>query len=189
MNAVHVLGIDKSTPKEILNLMQVEGMTRENVSSHFQKYRCYLKRLAGVSDNDALTPSVLQEAHEKAIMHHTSQQMMAADQQQQQQQMFMGGFYPPFPQMQMPMQMPCMPMMQQMPMAHPHPLPHPVMMQPMQWMQMPMMQQQQAMYPQAMWPNFPPMAMNNPQQAMTMGGNAPVNQIATDQSFFTSEQK
>jgi hypothetical protein len=32
-------------PKPIMKLMQVEGLTRENVASHLQKYRLYLKRM------------------------------------------------------------------------------------------------------------------------------------------------
>lgn len=45
VNAVHQLGVDKAVPKRILELMGVEGLTRENVASHLQKYRLYLKRL------------------------------------------------------------------------------------------------------------------------------------------------
>ena len=48
MNAVNHLGIKHAVPKTILQLMNVEGMTRENVASHLQKYRLYLKRLAGL---------------------------------------------------------------------------------------------------------------------------------------------
>jgi two-component response regulator (ARR-B family) len=36
-------------PKRILDLMGVQGLTRENVASHLQKYRFYLKRLQGVN--------------------------------------------------------------------------------------------------------------------------------------------
>ena len=39
MNAVNHLGIKNAVPKTILQLMNVEGMTRENVASHLQKYR------------------------------------------------------------------------------------------------------------------------------------------------------
>jgi len=51
VNAVNQLGIDKAVPKRILDLMGVQGLTRENVASHLQKYRLYLKRLQGVTPN------------------------------------------------------------------------------------------------------------------------------------------
>lgn len=46
VNAVNHLGIDKAVPKKILELMNVPGLTRENVASHLQKFRLYLKRIA-----------------------------------------------------------------------------------------------------------------------------------------------
>ncbi|XP_058076260.1 two-component response regulator ARR2-like isoform X2 [Magnolia sinica] len=49
--AVKQLGIDKAVPKKILELMSVPGLTRENVASHLQKYRLYLRRLSGVSQH------------------------------------------------------------------------------------------------------------------------------------------
>ncbi|XP_048496665.1 two-component response regulator ARR2 isoform X3 [Beta vulgaris subsp. vulgaris] len=48
--AVNQLGID-TVPKKILELMNVPGLTRENVASHLQKYRLYLRRLSGVSQH------------------------------------------------------------------------------------------------------------------------------------------
>eukprot|EP00245_Coleochaete_scutata_P017364 TRINITY_DN848_c0_g1_i1.p1 TRINITY_DN848_c0_g1~~TRINITY_DN848_c0_g1_i1.p1 ORF type:complete len:480 (-),score=105.04 TRINITY_DN848_c0_g1_i1:1003-2259(-) len=48
VNAVNQLGIDKAVPKKIMDIMNVQGLTRENVASHLQKYRLYLKRLSGV---------------------------------------------------------------------------------------------------------------------------------------------
>ncbi|XP_074567821.1 two-component response regulator ORR22-like [Curcuma longa] len=44
--AVNQTGIDKAVPKRILELMNVEKLTRENVASHLQKYRLYLRRLS-----------------------------------------------------------------------------------------------------------------------------------------------
>lgn len=48
VDAVNHLGVDKAVPKRILDIMNVQGLTRENVASHLQKYRLYLKRLSGV---------------------------------------------------------------------------------------------------------------------------------------------
>uniref|UniRef100_A0ACD5X867 Uncharacterized protein n=1 Tax=Avena sativa TaxID=4498 RepID=A0ACD5X867_AVESA len=45
VNAVNQIGFDKVGPKKILDLMNVPGLTRENVASHLQKYRLYLGRL------------------------------------------------------------------------------------------------------------------------------------------------
>ncbi|KAK6942262.1 SANT/Myb domain [Dillenia turbinata] len=46
VTAVNQLGIDRAVPKKILDLMDVEEITRENVASHLQKYRLYLKRIS-----------------------------------------------------------------------------------------------------------------------------------------------
>ncbi|KAJ0236669.1 Signal transduction response regulator [Hirschfeldia incana] len=48
--AVNQLGVD-TVPKKILEMMNVPGLTRENVASHLQKYRIYLRRLGGVSQH------------------------------------------------------------------------------------------------------------------------------------------
>lgn len=44
------LGIKNAVPKTIMQLMNVEGLTRENVASHLQKYRLYAKRMQGLSN-------------------------------------------------------------------------------------------------------------------------------------------
>ncbi|KFK26110.1 hypothetical protein AALP_AA8G204000 [Arabis alpina] len=62
VDAVAHLGIKNAVPKTIMQFMRVEGLTRENVASHLQKYRLYLKRMqsgagnvaGGVGDSDHL---------------------------------------------------------------------------------------------------------------------------------------
>ena len=47
VEAVKSLGDRKAVPKNIMQHMAVEGLTRENVASHLQKYRLYMKRQRG----------------------------------------------------------------------------------------------------------------------------------------------
>ncbi|XP_019159788.1 PREDICTED: transcription factor PCL1-like isoform X1 [Ipomoea nil] len=56
LDVVGHLGISKAVPKTIMQLMNVEGLTRENVASHLQKYRLYLKRMQGLP-NEGPSPS------------------------------------------------------------------------------------------------------------------------------------
>ncbi|XP_024973486.1 transcription factor PCL1-like isoform X2 [Cynara cardunculus var. scolymus] len=49
VDVVAHLGVKNAVPKTIMQLMNVEGLTRENVASHLQKYRLYLKRMQGLS--------------------------------------------------------------------------------------------------------------------------------------------
>ncbi|MED6161363.1 hypothetical protein PIB30_060041 [Stylosanthes scabra] len=48
--AVEQLGTDKAVPKKILDLMNVEKLTRENVASHLQKYRLFLRRVNNITN-------------------------------------------------------------------------------------------------------------------------------------------
>lgn len=58
VSAVNQLGIDKAVPKRILELMNIPGLTRENVASHLQKFRLYLKRLSGFAQQGGLLNSM-----------------------------------------------------------------------------------------------------------------------------------
>ncbi|MQM19614.1 hypothetical protein Taro_052621 [Colocasia esculenta] len=57
VSAVDQLGFDKAVPKRILELMNVSCLTRENVASHLQKYRLYLKRLGTMAQPQGILPS------------------------------------------------------------------------------------------------------------------------------------
>lgn len=80
LNAVNHLGVKNAVPKTILQLMNVEGMTRENVASHLQKYRLYLKRLAGLPSNAPLSAETLQTVQN--VQQAMQQQVQAGLQQQ-----------------------------------------------------------------------------------------------------------
>ncbi|PWA50408.1 cheY-like superfamily [Artemisia annua] len=57
--AVNQLGIDKAVPKKLLELMNVPGLSRENVASHLQKYRLYLRRLSGSQQMGSMNGSFM----------------------------------------------------------------------------------------------------------------------------------
>jgi len=42
--ACNTLGLDNAKPKSILRLMNVEGLTKANIKSHLQKYRCMVQK-------------------------------------------------------------------------------------------------------------------------------------------------
>ncbi|GFP93278.1 transcription factor lux, partial [Phtheirospermum japonicum] len=50
VDAVAHLGIKNAVPKTIMQLMSVDGLTRENVTSHLQKYHFYLMRMQVISN-------------------------------------------------------------------------------------------------------------------------------------------
>jgi len=68
VTAVNQLGIHKAVPKRILDLMGVQGLTRENVASHLQKYRLYLKRLQG--NNGAAGPGFMNVPSSISLPHN-----------------------------------------------------------------------------------------------------------------------
>ncbi|KAG6426493.1 hypothetical protein SASPL_110716 [Salvia splendens] len=49
LEAIRSIGLERAVPKKILQLMDVPGLTRENVASHLQKYRMFLKRVSDAS--------------------------------------------------------------------------------------------------------------------------------------------
>ncbi|KAJ0733650.1 putative transcription factor MYB-HB-like family [Helianthus annuus] len=50
VDVVAHLGVKNMVLKTIMQLMNVEGLTRENAASHLQKYRLYLKPMQGLSN-------------------------------------------------------------------------------------------------------------------------------------------
>ncbi|CAH8382167.1 unnamed protein product [Eruca vesicaria subsp. sativa] len=76
VDAVAHLGIKNAVPKTIMQLMSVDGLTRENVASHLQKYRLYLKRMqtgggGNVGESDHLFASSHVPTH---FLHPTGRQ-------------------------------------------------------------------------------------------------------------------
>lgn len=53
----------EAVPKKILDIMNVDGLTRENVASHLQKYRLYLKRVQGAPPQGHVSGSHSQRGH------------------------------------------------------------------------------------------------------------------------------
>lgn len=76
INALSQLGLKQAVPKNILAIMNVEGMTRENVASHLQKYRLYLKKIGGYHEKDKIEAEVLQSIHEHNVQQMAAQQAM-----------------------------------------------------------------------------------------------------------------
>ncbi|GIL90567.1 hypothetical protein Vretimale_17519 [Volvox reticuliferus] len=70
MAVVAQLGVETAVPKSILQLMSIDGMTRENVASHLQKYRLYLRRLAGVPPNSPIPPHLIDRVQLQAMRAH-----------------------------------------------------------------------------------------------------------------------
>ncbi|XP_015583289.1 two-component response regulator ORR21 isoform X2 [Ricinus communis] len=80
VSAVNQLGIDKAVPKRILELMNVPGLTRENVASHLQKFRLYLKRLSGVAQQGQIPPQTLAALHAELFGRPTGSLVTTMDQ-------------------------------------------------------------------------------------------------------------
>ncbi|KAI8564738.1 hypothetical protein RHMOL_Rhmol03G0205100 [Rhododendron molle] len=64
LEAIRCVGIERAVPKKILELMNVPGLTRENIASHLQKYRIFLKRVSEASTK-------IQSASERTMIERT----------------------------------------------------------------------------------------------------------------------
>ncbi|XP_078438589.1 transcription factor MYBC1-like [Wolffia australiana] len=85
VDAVAHLGVKNAVPKTIMQLMNVEGLTRENVASHLQKYRLYLKRVQGLSSPSSAAAAVVSAADDRLfasapLPHHHHHLAVAAHQ-------------------------------------------------------------------------------------------------------------
>ncbi|XP_042970770.1 two-component response regulator ORR21-like isoform X2 [Carya illinoinensis] len=94
LQAIRHIGLEKAVPKSILQFMNVPGITRENVASHLQKYRIFLKRVAdkGAVPSRALSMSADRSMRSSfasgqlpfSVMQNLHQQQYPKFQQQQQ---------------------------------------------------------------------------------------------------------
>ncbi|KAL4557117.1 hypothetical protein LXL04_035287 [Taraxacum kok-saghyz] len=63
LEAVEKIGVH-AVPKKILELMKVEGLTRDHIASHLQKYRIFLKKIADANNHVEIAskPSLLESS-------------------------------------------------------------------------------------------------------------------------------
>lgn len=67
LEAIRNIGFDKAVPKNILDHMNVPGLTRENIGSHLQKYRIYLRRVTASCRNQVPDINLASRANQSAI--------------------------------------------------------------------------------------------------------------------------
>jgi SHAQKYF class myb-like DNA-binding protein len=60
INAVAYLGVNQAVPKAILELINVDGLTRENVASHLQKFKLELRRRGGLNASQPLPDNIME---------------------------------------------------------------------------------------------------------------------------------
>ncbi|RWR79785.1 putative homeodomain-containing protein [Cinnamomum micranthum f. kanehirae] len=70
LDALTHLGMENAVPKKILQHMRVDGLTRQNVSSHLQKYRLFLKRLRGLLSSECGNASLDHLSASMPVPHH-----------------------------------------------------------------------------------------------------------------------
>ncbi|KAI3705816.1 hypothetical protein L1987_76060 [Smallanthus sonchifolius] len=78
LKAIGKIGIDNATPKKILEVMKVDGLTRDQVSSHLQKHRILLKKIANANCGvqAASKPSLLESSMVKGACSNISSSML-----------------------------------------------------------------------------------------------------------------
>ncbi|XP_051203875.2 two-component response regulator ORR25-like [Lolium perenne] len=64
LEVVNRLGVDRVVPKVILQMMNVHNLSRENVASHLQKYRLFLKRVTDDSSQSRRNASYMGMSHQ-----------------------------------------------------------------------------------------------------------------------------
>ncbi|CAI9302399.1 unnamed protein product [Lactuca saligna] len=64
LEAIEKIGVEEAVPKKILGLMKVDGLTRDHIASHLQKYRIYLKKIADANNHVQIAskPSLLESS-------------------------------------------------------------------------------------------------------------------------------
>ncbi|KAK3228646.1 hypothetical protein Dsin_000527 [Dipteronia sinensis] len=87
LQAVNYLTLEKAVPKKLHELMNVPELTKENIASHLQKYRLFLKRVAEKGFVAATMNSMTMDRTFRSSFAagHASLLYKAAQQQQQQQ--------------------------------------------------------------------------------------------------------
>ncbi|CAH8328373.1 unnamed protein product [Eruca vesicaria subsp. sativa] len=61
--AVDHVGVKNAVPKKILDLMNVDNLTRENVASHLQKFRSALKKINNEANNQQANMAAAMDSH------------------------------------------------------------------------------------------------------------------------------
>ncbi|XP_044423232.1 two-component response regulator ORR25 [Triticum aestivum] len=70
LEAINQIGLDKVAPNKILELMNVDCLTRHNIASHLQKYRLYLNRVKPNSLGDASERQNSSMDNQRNFMHN-----------------------------------------------------------------------------------------------------------------------
>ena len=64
--ACNQLGLDNAKPKSILRLMNVEGLTKANIKSHLQKYRCMMQKRSAADAGAGMQDGPLAKVQKRA---------------------------------------------------------------------------------------------------------------------------